>query len=743
MTEGPVLTRSEAHQRALDQMNQYGLEVDAIECTGVVQRVRHRDDKPKRKDGWYVASEHVTSDGATLVVGAYGWWKDAGSPYRLRMAVAGLAQHDRQALERARRAADKRAKLAREEVAREAAQRASRLWPKLKDEGTSQYLWRKKVAAYGVRFARGSVVVPMRTTPGAELVGMQWIAADGSKRFITGTAKKGAYHLLGDPGKGNVMFIAEGYATAASVHMATAMPVACAFDAGNLLPVAANLRRMYPRHRLVFAGDDDHGTGGNPGRTKAEEAADLMRAMAVFPVFSGEERGTDWNDLHVLEGREAVREQLREALRRAKAESPPPPPQGPGAPDFAFDLSVLLREYVLIYGTETIFDARVGRILTLGGLRAAAGASLVKSWQEHPDRRLVQDDGVVFDPGGAANPAKTVNLFRGWPMRPKEGRCDRLLELLGYLCNEDAAVFEWVLRWAAYPLQHPGAKMRSAVIMHGPEGTGKNTFWGAIRQIYGEYSAQIGQVEIESQFNGWASRKLFVVCNEVVSRQELYHHKGRLKSMITDPDWMINEKMLPVRMEANHANFVFFSNVIQPATPDPDDRRYMVIWTPPALTETFYHEVGAEMANGGVAALYAHLLALDLGDFSEHTKPLSTAAKQELIEASEESWSRFAKQWQAGELEVPWLPCRTMDAYRAYRRWCDQRGERAPAREAVFSAALAKRIPRRVAWMLEGSRSVSARLFIPDDWQADAGMSQQAALGRAVERFRQGLEEPM
>lgn len=744
MAPAPPMTLADAHQRALDQLSAYGLEVDTLDCTGKVQRCRHRDDKPRRKDGWYVAVEHPTSTGAYLVVGAYGWWKDPNSPYRLRAALAGLPEHDRQALDRARKAADKRAKLARDALAQEAAVRANRLWVKLKDEGTSQYLWRKKVSAYGVRFARGSVVVPMRTTPGGELVSVQWIGGDGTKRFLTGTAKQGAFHLIGEPEKSKVLFVAEGYATAASVHMATGQPCAVAFDAGNLRPAATNLRKAYPRHRLVFAGDDDHATTGNPGRSKAMEAADALGGVAVFPRFAGTP-GTDWNDLHVAEGKDVVRDQLRDALRRDRdREQPPPaPPGGSGPSDFAFDLAVLLRDYVLIYGTETVFDSRVGRILTLGGLRAAAGSSLVKIWQEHPARRLVQADGVVFDPSCKVDPTRTVNLFRGWPMRPEPGRCERLIELLGYLCGEDHAIFEWVLRWAAYPLQHPGAKMRSAVIMHGPEGTGKNTFWGAVRDIYGEYAAQIGQMELESQFNGWASRKLFVIGNEVVSRQELYHHRGRLKSLITEPEWMINEKMLPVRMESNCANFVFFSNVVQPATPDPDDRRYMVVWTPPALDETFYREVGAELRQGGVAALYAYLLELDLGDFNEHTKPLMTMAKQELIEASEESWSRFQKQWAAGELEWPYIPCRTQDAYRAYRRWCDQRGERSPAREAVFSPALAKRLPRKVAWILEGTRKVSARLFVPNEWQPGPDMNQQAALGAAVEAFNRVLNDSM
>jgi putative DNA primase/helicase len=702
----PQTVPQDSYGEALAQIQDYGLELDALDASGTLHRVRHRDDKQGRKDGWYVAHEFVASTGQVIIAGAYGWWKDQGGPYRIRMRAVGLSQAERQALQRRRREVEAAAKRARQNKAREAARRAAEIWQACPEMGASDYLQAKRVRAFGLRFSRGTVVVPMRGA-GGRLVGLQFIDGDGAKRFLTGTAKQGSFHLIGLPEPGGVLALAEGYATAASVHLATGWPCAAAFDAGNLEPVAKALSATYPGCRFVVCGDDDHATQGNPGRAMALRAAESVRGIALFPHFAGEP-GTDWNDLSVREGADTVKRQLEHGIAEHDGSEPPSPPGGGGSETgFGFDLGVLLAYFTVIYTTETVYDGRYGRILPLSSLRVAAGKSLVRIWLEHPCRRMVTPEDVVFDPSlpipalrrvSGDDPADPqhgkVNLFRGMPHLPKEGRCARLLELLYYLCGESDNVFDWVLKWTAYPLQHLGAKMRTAIIMHGPEGTGKNTFWGAVREIYGEYGCQISQNELESQFNGWSSRKLFVIGNEVVSRKEMYHQKGRLKNMITEPEWAINEKMLPVRMEANHANFVFFSNTIQPATPDADDRRYLVIWTPPKLDDAFYREVGREIDAGAVQALYHYLLQYDIGDFDEHAKPIMTDAKQDLIETSMRSQESFYKAWIAGELPVAFQPCLHTDLYWAYRKWCDRYGERFVGSEIEFRTQLKKRPDR-------------------------------------------------
>jgi len=181
------------------------------------------------------------------------------------------------------------------------------------DQGESAYLVRKAVQAYGLRFAAdGALMVPLRDAAG-KLWNVQGIAPDGQKRFLKDGRKSGLWHLLGAvpaPAAVRVMLVAEGYATAASLHEATGLPVAVAFDAGNMGKVAHTLRQLMPAALLVLCGDDDQAThaktGRNPGKDKATAAAVAVQGVAVFPVDLAADQ-SDFNDMHQAHGLDAVR----------------------------------------------------------------------------------------------------------------------------------------------------------------------------------------------------------------------------------------------------------------------------------------------------------------------------------------------------------------------------------------------------------------------------------------------------
>ena len=147
-------------------------------------------------------------------------------------------------------------KLAKQERLKEieaTAKRALDIWNKLPNQGSSIYLQRKKVAAFNIRFSRGSIVLPVQNFEGV-LSGLQFIDPDGNKKFLTGTVKKGRFCPLGEVNNPTQYIgIAEGYATAASVHMATGWLVLVAFDAGNLKPVAEVMRQIYPQAKIIIS----------------------------------------------------------------------------------------------------------------------------------------------------------------------------------------------------------------------------------------------------------------------------------------------------------------------------------------------------------------------------------------------------------------------------------------------------------------------------------------------------------
>ena len=221
-----------------------------------------------------------------------------------------------------------------------AAADAAAQWDAASDTGASPYLARKGVQAHGLRFAPdGCVLVPLRDAAG-DLWNLQRIAperpAEGTdKLFLKGGRKSGLWHWCGDPAGASVLLIAEGYATAASVHQATGRPVAVAFDAGNLAHVAKALRQQYRAALLVLCGDDDAATeartGTNTGRVKAEAAARTVRGLAVFPEGLPD-GGTDFNDLHQAQGLEAVGACIDAAIAAHQAEQAERIQQAPQIP---------------------------------------------------------------------------------------------------------------------------------------------------------------------------------------------------------------------------------------------------------------------------------------------------------------------------------------------------------------------------------------------------------------------------
>ncbi|MDR2745120.1 MAG: DUF5710 domain-containing protein, partial [Desulfovibrio sp.] len=182
------------------------------------------------------------------------------------------------------------------------------------------YLDNKQVGAFGVKVdAQGNLIVPGRNVSGA--IRTILTITPEVKKFELGAEVKGTFHLI-DPhkkqeNKNSMILIAEGYATAASVHMGTGLPVVCAFNTNNLLAVARAMREKYPDKPIVFMADDDHQQEKNPGLTKAWEAAKEVGGKVISPEFTAEEKArglTDFNDLHVSRGLTAVFDQILPGL---------------------------------------------------------------------------------------------------------------------------------------------------------------------------------------------------------------------------------------------------------------------------------------------------------------------------------------------------------------------------------------------------------------------------------------------
>lgn len=278
-----------AKEQLREAMNEAGLPFQGeIITDGILHRFYVEGDKSQSRNGWYILFEDETFSGA----GAFGCWKRGitgrWSNTQERLMSSEEKNRYRKRMVEVRRQREEE----KERLQAECRILSSLLWEQAPPATDSNaYLALKGVHASGAREINGTLLIPVRDAAG-DLHGLQFISPDGTKKFKTGTAKTGHYFAIGRV-RDNTILICEGYATGATLHEATNHAVAVAFDAGNLKPVALTIQRKYPDYRLIICADNDTQTEGNPGLTRATEAARVVNGLLAVPQFSINAVGDD------------------------------------------------------------------------------------------------------------------------------------------------------------------------------------------------------------------------------------------------------------------------------------------------------------------------------------------------------------------------------------------------------------------------------------------------------------------
>lgn len=296
----------EQDAEALAAMRNDGLVLDHIEWDGKFHRCGMAD-KPNSKSGWYKAFP----DGRTVI---YGDWRESDDRKTWTdKSVETMAPEERRLLKAQQEQAQREREAEQARIHAEAATKAQAIYSRATDCAGHDYLARKGVKPVpSLKVSTDpkydSLIVPVCNGQGA-LTGAQFISSDGQKKFLTGTAKKGCFSPIGKDATKSLL-LCEGVATGLSLHECIGLPVLVAFDAGNLLPVAKMARSKYPDREIILCADNDTETEGNPGLTKATEAAKAVGGSVAVPDLGG--RKGDWNDLHQEMGAEEVKRQFME-----------------------------------------------------------------------------------------------------------------------------------------------------------------------------------------------------------------------------------------------------------------------------------------------------------------------------------------------------------------------------------------------------------------------------------------------
>ena len=164
------------------------------------------------------------------------------------------------------------------------------------------YHERKQVDLIGARLVDNNVIVPLYN-PKMEEVGEQRISPDGAKRNNKGLDKSGGvFGLCGALPEEGIAYVAEGWATAASVALATGACCINAIDCHNMPLVCEKIAEIRPRLQLIVAADNDDA---------GIEAATKTGLRWAAP----KQDGADWNDVWVRSGQVPIIEGLKRAKR--------------------------------------------------------------------------------------------------------------------------------------------------------------------------------------------------------------------------------------------------------------------------------------------------------------------------------------------------------------------------------------------------------------------------------------------
>lgn len=262
--------------------------------------------------------------------------------------------------------------------------------------------------------------------------------------------------------------------------------------------------------------------------------------------------------------------------------------------------------------------------------------SAAAAWLQWPHRMQVAK--LTYEPGkdkfiNTNGGRPKFNIWPGWGLQPKKGDPKPFLALVDHLfTGADKGAKEWFLSWCAYPLQYPGLKMFSSVVIHGVRhGTGKSLLGLTLGRIYGKNFTEISQMDLHNSFNEWAESKQFVMGDDVTGSNKR-QDADFLKKLITQRELRVNGKYVPTYVVPDCINYFFTAQQSDSFFLEDDDRRFFINEvTVGPLSEEFYVDFNLWVDSGGAAAIFYYLKNYDTKDFNPAAAAFKTAAKERMI----------------------------------------------------------------------------------------------------------------
>lgn len=416
------------------------------------------------------------------------------------------------------------------------------------------------------------------------------------------------------------------------------------------IPILPTLKEVKWQNReVVIVYDSDAATNPNVVRAQRRLAGELAalgarpRIAALPAQPDGGKQGLD--DLIVNVGPEALAAALAEAPAYAEA-------------DALWQMNeevIYIRNPGFVVLRETGQKVDPGSFvshtfanrhymaleITKDGRQTFKKKKLAPRWIEWEQRHELS--GMTYAPGKPQIVDDMWNTWPGWGVDPVKGDVDPWHELCDLIFKGHPDIRQWFERWAAYPLQFPGAKLYTAPLLWGlAHGTGKTMLFYALMKLYGKNAIEIKNRHLKGGFNAWQENRQFVYGDEIEGGGDVGSKKidsEWLKGLITQEFVTINQKFLPEYSIPDVMNYGFSSNKPDAAFMDDKDRRFMIHEVTAAPRErAFYDRIDRWLKGAGPAHLFYYLLRLNLGSFHplEHA-PMTDAKKAMIMNAKSDA----------------------------------------------------------------------------------------------------------
>ncbi len=247
-------------------------------------------------------------------------------------------------------------------------------------------------------------------------------------------------------------------------------------------------------------------------------------------------------------------------------------------------------------------------------------------WLQH--RLAAHYHKVDFDPSlPPGHNGRSWNMWRGFAVNPKAGDWSKLKDhILDNICDGNQEYFQWMLNWMALGVQQPALVIGTAPVLKGLPGTGKGVLANAYGRIWMPHFVSITKDDhVRGRFNQHLEGRRFVYVDEAMFGGDR-KNAGVIKTMLTEPQIMIERKGVDPIWLDNHMIFMITSNERSVVPADIGDRRWQVFEVSDGKREdkTYFSEIMSQMKSGGYEAMLHELLERDISEGPDPRKTIRT-----------------------------------------------------------------------------------------------------------------------